>query len=104
MKTKFFLTAIIVSVTGISNAGAQVKHRVINRQHIYQGVKSGELTKGEAINPGDQKNIHQQIKLTKADGKMSASERKMIEKKRNMESREIYRKREKTTVTELNQH
>ena len=100
MKTKFLLAAVIALTIGVTNADAQVKHRALNQRHrINQGVKSGEFTKAEAKNlRGDQKEIHQEVKLAKADGTVSAPEKKIIESERNKESREIYRKKHNSRV------
>ncbi len=95
MKAKFIFTAIIGLAIGISNADAQIKHSVKHQRHrIHQGVKSGELTKAETKNLiQDQKEIHQDVKLAKADGKITAGEKRIISKEQNQESREIYRKK-----------
>lgn len=95
MKAKLFLTVIVGLSIGISNADAQIKHSTKYQRHrIHQGVKSGELTKAETKNLiGDQKEIHQDVKLAKSDGKITAGERKIIMKEQNQESREIYRKK-----------
>ncbi|MEO6453856.1 MAG: hypothetical protein ABIN97_07295 [Ginsengibacter sp.] len=95
MKTKFLLIAAILFGMGMSNADAQVKQRShAQKQRIHQGVKSGELTKAEKKNLiADRKEIHQDVKLAKADGKITAGERKIIKKEQKKESREIYRKK-----------
>ncbi len=58
----------------------QVKHRAQNQKHrIKQGVKSGELTKKETKNIiGDEKEIRQYVKLAKADGNVTTTEKKLF--------------------------
>ncbi|MEO6328796.1 MAG: hypothetical protein ABIO55_07685 [Ginsengibacter sp.] len=94
MKTKLILIAIVFGAN-INAADAQVKQRSHVQAHrIHQGVKSGELTKAERKNLiEDQKEIHQDVKLAKADGKVTAGERRIIRKEQKQESREIYRKK-----------
>lgn len=72
---------------------APVKQRAENQQdRIQQGVKTGELTKKEAANVrDDEKDLRQDVNLAKSDGKITAGERKTINKEENQNSREIYR-------------
>lgn len=95
MKTKFLLIAAIALGLGINNANAQVKQQVKQQNHrIKTGVKSGELTKKEAKSlAGDRKEIHQDVKLAKADGNVSKEEKKILKKEMKSNSREIYRKK-----------
>ena len=74
MKTKFLLIALTLFGMGLSSANAQVKQKSHAQKHrIHQGVKSGELTKAETKNLiEDQKEIHQDVKLAKADGKINS--------------------------------
>ncbi len=103
-KIKLLFAGAILFGIGISTANAQVKPRVENQQdRIHQGVKSGELTKREAADVReDQKDLHQDVKLAKADGNITPGERKIISKEENQNSREIYRlkhnSRDKNTV------
>jgi uncharacterized protein YoaH (UPF0181 family) len=93
MKTKLFL--VIALGLGMTTANAQIKHSVENQQdRIHQGVKSGELTRKEAVNLRKQhKNLRQDVKLAKADGKVTKGERKIISKEAKHDSRSIYRKK-----------
>lgn len=70
-----------------------VKKRAENQQdRIQQGVKTGELTKKEATDVReDQKDLRQDVNLAKSDGKITAGERKTINKEEKQNSREIYR-------------
>ena len=92
---KLKIAAAIIMALGITSANAQT-HRIAQHQHqrIRQGVKSGELTKAEAVNlHNDQKNIHQEAKDAKADGVVTKEEREDIRKDQKQESREIFRKK-----------
>ena len=95
MKTKFSLIAVSLFTMATGTANAQVKQRVHNQRHrIAQGVKRSELTKAETKDlAGDQKEIHQDVKLAKSDGRITAGERRIITKKQRKKSREIYRKK-----------
>lgn len=67
METRILSIAAIVFCFGISTASAQVNQRAENQNdRIHQGVKSGELTKKEAVNlRASQKNLHQDIEMAK---------------------------------------
>ncbi|MEO6136329.1 MAG: hypothetical protein ABIP35_14315 [Ginsengibacter sp.] len=95
MKTKFFLIAAIALGLGINNANAQVKQQAhTQHQRIKNGVKSGELTKKEAKDlAGDQRELHKDVKLAKADGHVSKGEKKILKKEAKKNSKEIYRKK-----------
>ncbi len=92
---KFLSIAAILFGMSINSADAQVKHRAQNQKHrIKQGVKSGELTKKETKNIiADEKEIRQDVKLAKADGNVTAAEKKIILREQRKASREIYRKK-----------
>ena len=93
MKLKIATIAIILAF-GINNANAQVRRAVHQHQRIRQGVKSGELTKAEAVNlRSDQKNIRQEAKEAKADGVVTKEERKDIRQDQKQESKKIFRKK-----------
>jgi hypothetical protein len=62
------------------------------RARIRQGVKSGELTRGEANKlRQEQKTIQAEKKMAKADGKVTPAERAQLRKDQNKASRDIYR-------------
>lgn len=69
------------------------------RQHnqharIAQGVKSGELTRGEAKDlRGDQKDIRQEERAFKSDGKITKDERQELHQDQNAASKEIYQEK-----------
>jgi uncharacterized protein HemX len=95
MKARFLIVAALALGLGVSSVDAQIRHRAQNQhQRIRQGVKSGELTKGEAKNLREnQKDLRQDVKLAKSDGKITPGEKKIITKEENTDSREIYRKK-----------
>lgn len=95
MKAKFVMAIAIVLVASIGSAQAQVVRKA-HAQHasIKQGVRSGELTRAEAakLRQG-QKDIRQDVKAAKADGVITAAERKDIKQDQRQESRKIARKK-----------
>ncbi len=103
MKKMFsILTALSISILLTAATFAQetpgtkapgVRKRQVNQQRrIAQGVRSGELRKGEVKKlEHEQREINQEKKETKADGTVTAEERKDIHKEQNQASRHIYR-------------
>jgi hypothetical protein len=71
----------------------RVTHRQMNQQaRIKQGVRSGELTKGETRRlEREQAKIQYDKKETKSDGKITPQERKHLRREQNKASRDIYR-------------
>jgi hypothetical protein len=68
------------------------KRQMNQRARIRQGVKSGELTKGEARNlRQEQKTIQAEKQMAKADGKVTPAERAKIRRDQNKASKDIYR-------------
>jgi len=90
--------ALLVSVASFAfadntTATPRVDRRQV-RQHarIHQGVKSGELTRGEAANlRHDQRHIRRVERRVKADGKVTPAERARLTRAQNRESKKIYR-------------
>jgi hypothetical protein len=70
-----------------------VRERQMNQKaRIRQGVKSGQLTKGEARNlRQEQKTIQAEKQMAKADGKVTPAERAKLRRDQNKASRDIYR-------------
>jgi uncharacterized membrane protein YebE (DUF533 family) len=70
------------------------KKQVNQNQRIVQGVRTGELTKEEAkdLRQG-QKEVRQLKKEARSDGKVTKEERKEIQQKLNLESKEIYQEK-----------
>jgi len=71
----------------------RITKRQINQQaRIRQGVKSGEITKGETRRlEKEQAKIQHDKKIAKADGKVTPQERQKIRREQNKASRDIYR-------------
>ena len=99
---KLLLSIMTVAITATLATSAMAgtrDHRVNQRQHnqherIGQGVKSGELTKGEAKDlRGDQKEIRQEEQQFKSDGKMTKDERQELHQDQNAASKEIYQEK-----------
>ena len=95
MKKSFLFFTVIAISMSISSADAQVKQRAKNQHvRIVQGVKSGELTHAEAKNLAHkEKDVRQDVKEAKADGKVTPAERKDIRQDQRKASRAIYRKK-----------
>ena len=93
MKVSVMLTIITLAFTTV-NAQAQAIQKAKNQHHrIHQGVRSGELTKAEAINlRNGQKEIRQDMRDAKADGVITPVERRDIKHNQRQESRKIFRK------------
>ncbi len=104
MKAALFTIAFLIAGTslGLAQEGTTPpptpKTPVINQrqvnQHarIRQGVKSGELTPGEAAKlRAEQRDIRADKQAAKADGKVTPAERRQIRRDQNKASRDIYR-------------
>ena len=101
-KTSSILIAVVISLfVGLSALaqpapGTHTPH-INKRQHeqqkrIRQGVRSGELTRGETKRiEKDEREIRQEERAAKADGTVTAEERKEINKDLNKTNRRIYR-------------
>lgn len=94
MKSKILFSAILMALV-ISNTDAQtVKRARSQHQRIRQGVRSGELTRAEAVNlRTDQKEIRQDVKEAKADGVVTPEERREVRQDQRQASRKIFRKK-----------
>ena len=91
------LAAAVVTVLLAGSALAQTHTPVVTkRQHnqqarIRQGVKSGELTRGETrrLERGEAKIQRDKMKA-KSDGRVTPGERAKLNREENRESRRIY--------------
>lgn len=93
MKTKLLFSAIIMALA-ISSADAQAVRQVKQHKRIKQGVKSGEITRAEAVNlRNGQKEIREDKREARADGVVTPAEKKEIRQDQRKESRKIYRKK-----------
>jgi hypothetical protein len=86
------LSSLVITSANAGTRDPEVNHRQHNQHaRIAQGVKSGELTKGEAKDlRGDQKELRQEERADKADGQLTKAERKDLHKDLNQNSKEIY--------------
>jgi len=89
MKLKMIIASLaIVAISATSVA------QTTQRERIKQGVKSGEITKTEAAKIAkERQDILQTKAVAKADGIVTAEEKKIIKKERKQASRTIYRKK-----------
>ena len=96
------ICAGVLPVSGFAAAGntARPKTPVIKeRQHnqqerIRQGIKSGELTRREAVRLEEQEaKIRVNEKFAKSDGKISPAERARLEKELTKTSENIYQQK-----------
>lgn len=70
------------------------KRQVVQNKKINQGVKSGELTKKEAVKlKAQQRNINQTKKAAKADGVVTPKEKAIIKHKQNKAAKNIAKKK-----------
>jgi hypothetical protein len=95
---KKLIFALLMITFASAGAFGQTKTPQINktqaRQHarIHQGVKKGELTKGEAAKlRAEQRNIKRDKILAKSDGKVTRGERKIIKAEQKKASKDIYK-------------
>ncbi len=105
MRLRTLLITVVMAGTSVvlaqeTQTPAQTKEKtpVINQrqknQHarIKQGVKSGELTKGEARKlHNEEKTIQAEKQMAKVDGKVTPAERAKLRKDQNKASKDIYR-------------
>jgi hypothetical protein len=79
------------------NGNSKVGQRQENQQdRIAQGIKSGQMTVGEAAKAeNQQKGINQQVKADRAanGGKLTTGEKKQVNKEQNAASKNIYNKK-----------
>jgi hypothetical protein len=92
------LAAMTIATVSVANAGDR-DPRVNARQHnqqerIRQGVRSGELTGHEARKlEREERGIRKEERQDKADGHLSAAERKDLHQDLNQSSRDIYQQK-----------
>ncbi len=94
MKTKIFLFLALFLFAGYYGVNAQAikAHQKVERHRIHNGVKSGEVTKGEQkVLNSRMHDVRQDAKMAKSDGKVTKTERKMIAKEQKRNSKMIYK-------------
>jgi hypothetical protein len=94
------LTGLPVAAQNVNDPGIQ-ERELKQQQRIQQGIKSGQLTPGEATRLENQQS---RIKATedrmKADGKLTPGERARLTQRQNCASRNIYRKKHNNQVAQ----
>lgn len=92
---KSILLGTLVLFIGIdANAARRDARQARQHARIHQGVKSGELTQGEAIRlRKQQKHIRKMENRAEADGTVTAGEKARIENAQDRASANIYRKK-----------
>ena len=67
------------------------RHHVNQHERIHQGVRSGQLTRGEANHLRvEQRSIHHEARRYKSDGMLTRAERRDLHQDRHVASRHIY--------------
>jgi uncharacterized membrane protein YebE (DUF533 family) len=92
------LASVLLAAPLASQAGTRdpgVNQRQLNQQQrIHQGVRSGELTRGEARRlGGEQRQIRAEERAYKSDGHLDRYERADLRHDQNAASRDIYRQK-----------
>jgi hypothetical protein len=94
--TMFLFACLMVGFAGMASANTgtpRIDRREV-RQHerIHQGVRSGELTRGEAMRlRAGQRHVNRMEWRAKSDGVVTFRERARIGHVQNRQSRAIYR-------------
>lgn len=96
----FALTLSLPSVAAAQDRTPHLNKRQENQQdRIQQGIKSGQLTRGEARRSEAREGRLQANKLEdKAKGPLSAKERTQLNRQANRDSRAIYRMKHNNKV------
>lgn len=87
------LTMLTVAVASAHSSTPRVDQRQTNqRARIHQGVRSGELTRGEAARlRAGQRHVNRVERRAKADGVVTGRERARLNHAQNVQSRHIAR-------------
>jgi hypothetical protein len=95
LATKKMMAAVLMALPVVAAAGTRdpgVNQRQHSQQHrIQQGVKSGELTRGETRRlETEQRHIRHEEARYKSDGQLTRAERADLQQDLNRSSRHIY--------------
>ncbi|GAB5553339.1 MAG: hypothetical protein Sapg2KO_29300 [Saprospiraceae bacterium] len=99
MKTKFLMLLLFclgfAFTTSAQTATPKITKRQANqKKRTVNGIKTGELTKGEVAQiHAQQKSINRTKKRAKSDGTVTNKERVVIHKRQNNANRNIARKK-----------
>ena len=99
MKVKMMLSGALLMLAASFSASAQRTPVINSREHhqgarINQGVRSGELTPGEASRlRARERSIRNEKRFAKATGTMTPAERSRLRNRENRTSNAIYNKK-----------
>ena len=94
MKTVRVLAVWVLMLTISTATNAQAGRSRIQHKRIAQGVRSGELTRNETRQlASEQRNIRLEKREARADGVVTAAERREIRRDKRHASRNIIRKK-----------
>jgi hypothetical protein len=90
---KTLLTILVISLTAhLAHAGRHDRRQAAQGARARQGVRSGELTRGEArAVQAQQAKVRRMERRAEADGTVTAEEKARLEKAQDRASRQIYR-------------
>ena len=84
----------LVMVVGNAEAAERGVRQREQQVRIHQGVRSGELTRHEAVKlEAQHQQIRREIKKARADGRITPAERAKIDRKQDRLSKRIYRQK-----------
>jgi hypothetical protein len=91
MKAKFIFKSLLITLITI-NADAQTVPQNNRAERIRQGVRSGEITRGEAARLREgQRDIREEKREARADGVVTPGERREVRQEVRQQNRRIYR-------------
>lgn len=86
------ITLFLFTTLQSAEAGREDRRQARQRARIGEGVKSGELTRGEAARArGDQRQIRRMEKRLEADGELSDQDKAKLERRQDRASRRLHR-------------
>ena len=95
MKKLAILTVMMIALfisVDMAQAGRAGNRQIKQQKRIHQGVKSGELTRKEAIRlEREQRHIKKTKQEALKDDKVTSKERLRLERQQNRANRHIYR-------------
>jgi hypothetical protein len=97
-RTVLIIISILIATSGIYAQNTYTpkidKKQNVQLQKIKKGVKSGELTRGEAkILLKKEAKLQKMKKISKADGKITRNERKLLRKEARKLDKKIYKQK-----------
>lgn len=101
MKSILAVLLSTVTIAGLASAGEVAQRKENQQDRIAQGVKSGQLTAGEAGRLEDKEAaINQETRADRAanGGKLTAAEKAKVNRQQNRVSRDIYRDKHNSAV------